>query len=215
MTRAVLGYVVIAALVAGAVVTVGVWLDRVSPAAPSAGAPSADASSSAFAEAEPSIREAAPTVVVAIHAPSRATEKPGSEIVPWLNPLPPLLDLILSTESPAVRRAAEELNHWLTLTVGAGVKPCFARQPPQAVWAEFFAELDRGDGPSVKVSQLRLARIHGDYVISPEEAACFAENLRAITGHGVSEEAAEALAPYFPMDHRFAFEFPCGTCTAR
>jgi hypothetical protein len=216
-TKAVLGYVAIAGIVAGAVVMVGGWRGRSSsPVAVSVGAPLVDASAAPFVEGEPATRKTAPTPVAAVPLPPRTTtEKPSGEMLPWLNPLPPLTALILSTDSPVVRKSAGELDNWLTLTVMSGVKPCFARRPLKPIWAEFSAEFERIDGSSVKISQLRLAKIHGDYVISPEEATCFAESLQAITGHGVSKDAADALAPHLPMDHRFAFEYPCGTCTAK
>lgn len=166
-------FVLIVVLVAGAVVAVGARRDLVSPAALPDGTPLPDAFTAAFAEPESSIRKAAPQAVTARRAPSKTTEGKGTEtegngaeVVPWLNPLPPLLTLMLSAESPDVRAHAEKLNRWLKLTAEVGVKPCWARRPPKQVWAEFSAELQSGDGPnSVGVSQLKLVKIHGDYLL--------------------------------------------------
>lgn len=216
MTKTVLGYVLIVALVAGAVVAIGAWHGRnLAPVALSDGAPLVDASVAAFAEPGSLITKTAPRIVAAMRRPPQTTDKPGGEIVPWLDPLPPLTSLILSTDSPVVRQSAEELDNWMTLTVMAGVQPCFGRRPPKAVWAEFAAEFDLADRPSVKVGKLHLSKIHGDHKLKPEEASCLAENLQSITGHALSKDSAEALAPYFPMEHRFAFELKCGTCSAR
>jgi hypothetical protein len=134
-------------------------------------------------------------------------ETEATEIVPWLNPLPPLLTLMLSAESPEVRAHAEKFNRWLRLTADLAIKPCWARRPPKHIWAEFSAELEPGDGPnSVAVRQLRLVKIHGDYSLSSEEAACFSESLGAITGRAGSEDMMKALGPHLPMSHRFAVE---------
>jgi hypothetical protein len=201
-------FVAVVVLVAGAVVAVGLGTDLGSPAARPDGV-SADAS--AELSAEPAFAEAHSST--ARPAPHDAAPKTGGEIIPWLNPLPPLLSLILSAESQEVRAHAQKLNLWLKVTVEVGVQKCWKRRPPELVWAEFSAEIDRGVQPnSLAFRELRLTKIHGDYVLDPEETRCFSETLAAITGRIGNEGEVEALAPYFPMFHRFAFEWPCGSC---
>jgi hypothetical protein len=204
-------FVLIVVLVAGAVVGLGLWHNSApstAPTPPADSPPSAETSPGRPSNPAPSTRRSPPPKPInLLRLPVATGEAEEPEIVPWLNPLPPLLALGLSSESPAVRAHAEKLNRWLKLTVDLAIKPCWARRPPKHIWAEFSAELEPGEGQnSVAVNQLRFVRIHGDYSLSPEEAGCISENLGAIKGRSGSEEEMKALGPHLPMSHRFAVE---------
>lgn len=210
---AMLEFVVIVVLVTGAVVAVGVSREPASPAALSDGEPFADPPAPALIE-----RKSAPKAVAAARAQlATKADVEGGEMFPWLNPLPPLAGLARSGDSPELRMQAEKLIFWSITTVSVAVRSCWTRRPPKRVWAEFSAQLDRGDGPNdVKVSELRFVTFHGDFLLAPAEAACLSEKLSAISGRsGSSEEKVEALVPYFPLAHRIAFEIPCAACSQR